>query len=501
MNKDIILRFDNIHKSFASNKVLEGVSFEVERGKILGLCGENGAGKSTLMNILGGVIKKTDGQMFYNEEPYEPKTPMDARKCGISFIHQELNLFSNLSIVENFFIEEFPTRLGMIQKQKMNSITREALDRIGLDCSPNVKVENLSIGSRQMVEIAKAIKDNAKIIIFDEPTTSLSNKEKETLFKIIKELQENGTTIIYISHILEDVFRLTDSIVVLRDGKMISQKPTAETNKEEVVKMMVGRELTQLYPYEPREIGDIIFKAKNICNNDMGIKNSFELRKGEILGFFGLMGAGRSELMRAIFGVDKKYGGSIEINDKELCNLSPEVCINNGMAFVTENRREEGIVARRTISSNLVLSNLRALCKSGVLQNRALRSVTNDAVDTMRIKTFNAEKQTAGSLSGGNQQKVVLGKWLIGKPSVFIMDEPTRGIDVGAKYEIYQKINSLAKEKAAIIVVSSEMDELMGICDRILVMSNGEITGELQRSEFNSEKLLRYAMGEKNGNS
>lgn len=494
----VILQLININKSFATVKVLKDIDLELKKGQILGLVGENGAGKSTLMNILGGIYPMTSGEMYLNGVRYSPSNPKDATNSGIAFIHQELNLFTNLTVAENIFIDEIKfNKFGYISYQKLNQEASLILKRLGLDISPGIVVENLPMGMRQMVEIAKALSKDAKIVIFDEPTTSLSSQEKKNLFRIIRELSEDGISMIYISHVLDDVLLLCNEIVVIRDGEVIGkQMPKSEVSKEKIISMMVGREMGQLYPYVPKEIGEEILSVENI-NQGKTLKNiTFSIRSGEIVGLFGLMGAGRSELVRAIYGLDPIDSGSIKFMNKPVHSLNPRQWIQNGMAFITENRHEEGLLMKKSVKENLVMANLeRMRLRFGYLDRKKEEVDSTNVISRLNIKTYDKDHQIVRFLSGGNQQKVVIGKWLLTTPKVFIIDEPTRGVDVGAKFEIYNHINSLVKEGSAVLFVSSEMEELMGVCDRILTMHLGRITGEVERKDFSQETLIRLAMG------
>ena len=493
---DNILALEEISKSFYGARVLYGISLTVRRGEILGLVGENGAGKSTLMNILGGVLPKDTGRMELAGQPYSPESPRDAQDAGIAFIHQELNLFSNLTVAENIFVDTLPTGpLWSVRHKDIKAKAQEYINRFGVQASPTEKVSSLPMGVRQTIEITKALITRAKIIIFDEPTTSLSQKEKSNLFDIIHQLKDAGVTIIYISHILEDVFFLCDRIAVLRDGKLIGVDEVSNLNRIQVIKMMVGRELNQVYPSVEKTIGPVVYEARRIRRGRMVQDVSFNIRSGEIVGLFGLMGAGRTELMRCLFGVDRMEAGEVHFMGKRLKNLSPETCIRNGMAFVTEDRRQEGLLMSKPLKDNLVLAKLRQLLKRfGLVDSKLEDKEAARAIEQLDVKAQNKNTQMVGSLSGGNQQKVVLGKWLINSPALFFMDEPTRGVDVAAKYEIYITINQMAKNGKAILFVSSEMEELMGTCDRIMVMRQGRLVGDIPRQDFNQEKIISYAL-------
>jgi ribose transport system ATP-binding protein len=493
---DELLRLQGIEKSFAGVKVLEAVSLEVRRGTVLGLVGENGAGKSTLMNILGGVLPRDAGTMLMNGAEYSPSNPTEATRQGILFIHQELNLFTNLTVAENLFAEGFPrSGAGSISYRKMDAEARRVLDQLGEKVNPRTLAGDLPMGTRQMVEIGKALTKDAKIIIFDEPTTSLSTKEKEKLFTIIGELSRRGVSVIYISHMLDDVMRLCDEVAVLRDGRLITQAPKATLAKHQIIHMMVGRELSMLFPYVEKDPGAEILRVENLCQGRTLSSVSFSLREGEIVGLFGLMGAGRSELVKALYGVDPFDSGSIFFRGQRVARPRPADWIKRGVALVTENRREEGLLMTKSVKENLVLAHLTQM--RGVLDSvntKKENSAADWAVEKLRIRTHDKSSQQAVMLSGGNQQKTVVGKWLLTEPRVFLLDEPTRGIDVGAKYELYTHINDLVKNKIAVLFISSEMEELMGVCDRICVMSRGRMTGEMLREHFDKEKLLTYAI-------
>ncbi len=504
MANEIVLELKGLTKSFAQVKVLTDVTLSLKKGHILGLVGENGAGKSTMMNILGGVLARDGGEILMNGQAFEPKNPKAAQKAGIAFIHQELNLFSNLSVAENLYIADMPKiGIGVVNFAKMKKSVKEIFTRLGIDdIDPDAIIGTLPMGQRQLVEIAKAIVSDANIIILDEPTTSLSTKEKAKLFKIMHDLKDAGKSLIFISHILEDIFEHCNEIVVLRDGQIISQKAKDEVTKAEVIHMMVGRELNKIYPTIEKEVGGVVFEGKDISQAGRFDKVSIKLNEGEIVGVFGLMGAGRTEYLRCLFGVDSIDSGEIIIDGEKLEKISPESCIEKGMAFITENRREEGLLMSKTVKENIVLASVNQLTKKwfGFMDTAGERDMAIDMAEQLKVKTFDPEKQVVVNLSGGNQQKVVLSKWVTKQPKVFLLDEPTRGVDVGAKYEIYSIINELAKNKSTVLMVSSEMEELMGMCDRILVMSQNKLTAEFSKEDFNQEKMIIAAIGdEKNG--
>lgn len=492
-----ILQMEHVTKAFASVQVLKDITIALKKGEILGLVGENGAGKSTLMNVLGGIHQRDGGKIILEGKEFEPVNPKVCTEAGIAFVHQELNLFTNLTVYENLFITGMiKNKAKTIDKRAMRKIANQKLKELGIsDFTADTVVGTLPMGQRQLVEIIKAIMKDARIIVLDEPTTSLSNKEKEKLFGIMHLLQAQGTSMIFISHILEDVFEHCEEIAVLRDGEIISQSLSAETTTAEVIKQMVGRELNKIYPTVEKEIGEVAFEAKNICQEGRFENVSLHIREGEILGLFGLMGAGRTEYLRCLFGVDEISDGSISYKGKEISPITPINCIKNGMAFITENRREEGLLMPKTIKENVVLASLDEICDRKFIDRRKEKEQTDKIVSELRVKTYDASKQAAINLSGGNQQKVVFGKWVLKEPKIFLLDEPTRGVDVGAKYEIYSIINDLAKKKSCILIVSSEMEELMGMCDRILIMSHNVLTGELTKNEYDQESIMKAAIG------
>jgi ribose transport system ATP-binding protein len=498
---DLILQFQDIHKAFFGVPVLQGIHLDVERGSTVGLVGENGAGKSTLMNILGGVVPPTSGQMLLDGAAYEPADPGDAERAGIAFIHQELNLFTNLSIAENFFISDFPTmgRLPLLNRRDLNNRAREYLAMVDLDLSPDMAVERLAPGERQLVEVAKALSMDAGIIIFDEPTTSLTARETERLFELIRRLRADGKTIFYISHILGDVMRLSDAITVLRDGNLVVTGPRHEFTIDRMISSMVGRDIENLYPQRtapPTE--ELMLEVRNLSKAGISHHIDLQLHKGEVLGVFGLMGSGRSELAQIIFGLEDFDEGQILIDGRPAEKLSPTRNIRGGMAFVTENRREEGLMMEATVSDNLTIAALPEYTTRWLKRVRAsamVRSV-KETVEVLSIKVNDAFRNEAKGLSGGNQQKVVLGKWLMTEPSILIIDEPTRGVDVGAKYEIYEIIDRIAARGTAVLFISSEIEELTGMCDRIIVMGQGEVLGRFERSEFDREAIIRTAFRE-----
>lgn len=494
-----LLRMERISKSFSGVQVLKDVDLTLYQGEVLGLVGENGAGKSTLMNLLTSVFPKDTGNITYKGQPFLPRNSLEAQIAGISFIHQELDLFSNLSVMENMFIELMPTKFGFVaDRAKMKQIAQKAIDEVGGGLELNTLVENLEMGKRQLLEIAKALSKNASIIIFDEPTTSLSASEKQKLFEVIESLRAKGTSIIYISHHLDEVFRLCNRIMVMRNGQNVITLDNQNLTKEQLIAYMVGRELGAVYPYIEKHPGDVVLRANHLARGSEVQDVSFEVRKGEVVGMFGLMGAGRSEMLRAVFGLDPIDGGTVEVKGKLVDHPTPQKSIALGMAFLTENRRSEGLFLDKTVTNNLMIANLKEMSnKFGFMDDHESDKMSRDMVERLMIKTYNKDVQVTRKLSGGNQQKIVIGKWLMIKPDIFLLDEPTRGIDVGAKREIYELINDLASDGSTIFMVSSEMEELMGVCDRILVMHKGRISGEVQRADFNQQRILNLAFGVK----
>ncbi len=497
---EILLKLEGITKAFFGVHAVRGVTLAVRQGQILGLIGQNGAGKSTLMNMIGGVVQPDAGAMSLDGQPYAPNSPADATRGGIAFIHQELNLFTNLSVAENIFIGDFPRkRWGTIDRKRMFAETRRLLEQVDINYVPETLVERLSPGERQLVEIAKALHSDARLIIFDEPTTSLTARETEKLFEIIGRLREVGKTVIYISHILADVTRLADEVAVLRDGELVGTRTREQFDIKEMIAVMVGRSIEQLYP--PRlavPSNKPVLEVRGVSQRGIVEGIHFTLAHGEILGLFGLMGSGRTELARILFGLDSFETGEIVIEGKSLHGSSPRASIRQRMAFVTENRREEGLLMSLPIAENIGLTALPrfAVTPLQLIEQARLSEAVQHTAEVLQIKAGAIEQQAAKSLSGGNQQKVVIAKWLMSHPSIFLMDEPTRGVDVGAKYEIYSIVNRLAAEGVGILFISSELEELIGVCDRILVMSQGEIVGAFALADFKPEQILRAAFRE-----
>ncbi len=495
-----MLEFRGVEKAFFGVRVLKNVSFSVPDGSMLGVVGENGAGKSTLMNILGGNLRADCGEIIFSGKPLAHADPREAERRGIAFIHQELNLFPNLTIAENLFLTRLPrsARLPWINKSELHARARELLLEVGLDVSPNAPLESLSSGERQLVEIAKALSFSARIIIFDEPTTSLTARETEHLFALIAKLRARGMTLIYISHALADIFRLCDNILVLRDGAVVAHGPKSDLDTERLIALMVGRTLDQVFPTRRQSPGnDSLLQVSGLSREGLLENISFDLHSGEILGFAGLMGAGRTEVARALFGLDPHDSGALRLSGDVLRHFSPRALMWRGLAFLTENRRSEGLCLDGQISENLLLAALPKLAVSPArrLSGTRLQPVVARLRALVHLDPKARDEQPVRTLSGGNQQKVVLGKWLLREPRILILDEPTRGIDVGAKSELYRLIHELADRGVAVLLISSEIEELMGLSDRILVLQRGRIVDELPRAEFDRERILRSALG------
>jgi ribose transport system ATP-binding protein len=495
------IQFEQISKSFSGVPVLKAVSFAVPAGSTVGLVGENGAGKSTLMNILGGNLRPDSGRMWRNGASYLPRDPLDAVRHGVAFIHQELNLFPNLSIAENIFLTDFPriSPLGLIDRAAMRTRAQALLEQVGLSLPADTAVEHLSAGERQLVEIAKALSVAAQVIILDEPTSSLSAREAERLFALLARLRTRGVSMIYISHALSEVQRLCDELVVLRDGEVVGKGRKDEFSIDRLISLMVGRNLSQLYPARTgRPSGEAVLQVQAVSQPGIVHDISFALHRGEVLGISGLMGAGRSELARILFGLDPAAQGRILLQGQPVGRASPKERIKRGLALVTENRREEGLCLEASIADNIGLVSLRnhAATPLKLLNMEGLRRAVAGIRHAVRLTAGVPDRQPVKLLSGGNQQKVVLAKWLLANPAVLILDQPTRGIDVGAKFEVYRLINEMADRGAGLLLISSELEELIGLCDRILVMSRGEIRDCLARPEFDRERILRAALQE-----
>ncbi len=494
------LEMRGVCKAFPGVKALDGVELKLRPGTVLALMGENGAGKSTLMKCLFGIYKMDEGEILLDGERVEIKDPDDAMAKGIAMVHQELQPVPARSVAENMFLGRFPVHkygpLQVIDHKTMNEETRRWLSELGLDYDPKALLGTLSIGQMQMVEIAKAVSHEAKIIIFDEPTSSLSDKEVDFLFKVMNDLRDRGVSMIYISHKMDEIKRIADDIQIMRDGTYVGTWSAAELTTDEIIAKMVGRELTNVYPEHHHQIGEVILEAEDITSiHERSFRNvSFKLRRGEILGFGGLVGAQRTELMEGIFGIRHLAKGTIRIKGKEVTIKKPHDAMNAGIGMITEDRRARGIVGCLSIKDNVGLSVYNKYLRSGfVLDHPAINKVVNESIDKLSIKTPSM-MELIQNLSGGNQQKVIVARWLANDPDILIMDEPTRGIDVGAKHEIYEIMEDLASQGKAIIMISSEMPELLGMADRVCVMCDGKLTGEISdKSEMTQEKVMSYA--------
>ncbi len=489
-----LLEVRNISKSFPGVKALEDVCFSVKEGSVHVLCGENGAGKSTLMKIINGIYQPDGGETLIKGEKVEITSPIKAGELGISMIFQELNYTPEMTIEESLFAGRWPKkRFGQIDWKTIRQKTLQLLKQENLSYDPETKLKDLSISNLQMLEILKAISRDADIIIMDEPTSSITNKEIEILFEKIADLRARGKGIVYISHKMDEIFRIADEISILRDGKVIETRPKDKFDIDSVIALMVGRALGQGYPKEEVPVGDVVLEVENF-SGPTGFSNvSFNVKKGEIVGFAGLVGAGRTEVMRALFGLDERFGGSVKVNGAPVKIRNVQDSIKNGVVMLSEDRRRYGIVPIRDVKENVTLASMDQFFQKGRLNGSKERSRVEEICKKINVKMASIDVQVS-TLSGGNQQKVVLSKWMLQDPDILILDEPTRGIDVGAKFEIYKLITSLAKEGKSIIMVSSELPELIGMCDRMYVMAEGRITGELERSEFSQEAIMRYAM-------
>ena len=496
MQKEL-LRMENIVKTFPGVKALNNAAITVHAGEVMGFMGENGAGKSTLMKILMGIYKADQGSIFLEGKETVIHGPKDAMSKGISMIHQELNTVLDMEVAENVFVgrellKKGFEKLKIVDIARMREETGKYFREMNIDIDPRAKMRTLSVAEMQLVEIVKAISLNSRIIVMDEPTSAITEKEATVLFAQIERLKKQGVAIIYISHKMDEIFRISDTITVLRDGQWIGTKPAKELDNDMLIKMMVGRELTDIYPKDPVEIGDVILEVKNLSRGKKVRDASFSLRKGEVLGIAGLVGAGRSELVETIFGLYPKTGGQIFLHGKEVHIKSAADAIKNKMALITEDRKQTGLNLIVSVKENIASVSIGKLSNHGIVNDKKINEVSEKYIKELKIKTPDGNA-IVGNLSGGNQQKVVLAKWLLDEPDIIIFDEPTRGIDIGAKRDIYLLINNLAKEGKAVIVISSEMAEVMGICDRILVMAEGRINGEVQREEFSQEVIMGYA--------
>lgn len=498
--KDRLIELIGITKVFPGVIALDDVSFDLFEGEVHVLMGENGAGKSTLMKIIDGIYKPEHGEVRLFGKKADIKSPKDALEQGIAMIHQELNPVLEMTIAENIYLGREPGKAGLLNRRSMNKAARETLKRLALELDPDLRMKELTVAQMQMVEIAKAISYNSRIIIMDEPTSAISDKEADALFDIIRMLKGNGAGIIYISHKMNEIFRIADRITILRDGKAVDTRSAAELDANKLIALMVGREISQMYP--PRiehRYGEVALEVTSLTHRGLFENISFSLRKGEVLGIAGLMGAGRSELVETIFGMRKAHKGAVSVNNKACQFCAPNKAIKAGIALVTEDRKHTGLNLKSTVKRDMSIVTLQNYCRfNQVVVNARENAAVDEGIQKLNIKTP-SRNQMIDNLSGGNQQKVILARWLMAQSDVFILDEPTRGIDVGAKYEIYSIIMQLAAEGKAVLMVSSEMSEIIGICDRVLVMHAGRVTGELNRNEMTQENIMALAAGIRKG--
>lgn len=492
-NDNIFFEMRGISKSFPGVKALDDVGFSVSRGEIRALVGENGAGKSTLMKILNGNYKKDCGQILIDGVEVDITNPQVADANGITIIFQELNLIDDLSIAENIFAGRLSSKGKLINWKQINEKAGELLSKIGFDIDPRTLVGSLTVAGKQMVEIAKALSRNARIILMDEPSATLTKKELDALFDIIRDLKKNGIAVIYISHRMEEIFEICETVTVMRDGKIIGTRDVSNVSSDELVEMMVGREVSSAFPEREHSIGEEVLRVENLCRKDRKQNISFSLHKGEVLGIAGLVGAGRTEIMRAIFGVDYIHSMDVYVHGKHVKIKTPAAAKKYGIAFLTEDRKQEGLTLDFTVKSNVVSANLKSIKGKLFTSKRKENKLADKYIELTHIKTPHRD-QKVGNLSGGNQQKVVVSKWLNTDPDILIMDEPTRGIDVGAKQEIYEIVNDLTQQGKSIILISSELHEVLGMSDRVLVMKDDAITAELTGDRINAVEVMRYAL-------
>ena len=495
MSENDILIMENISKSFPGVKALSDVELTVRKGTIHALMGENGAGKSTLVKILDGIYTPDSGQVTFQNQTVTIDTTHTALKLGISMIHQELSPIPYMTVAENIFLGREPLgKYGLIDKRKLNADTKSLLDRLEIDIKPTSIMKDLSVANTQMVEIAKAISYDATLIIMDEPTSAITEREVAHLFSMIRSLKAKGVTVIYITHKMDEVFQIADDITVLRDGKHVATVSASQTNKNRLITMMVGRELTEMFPKEYAPIGETVLSVHNLTRDGIVEDVSFDLRRGEILGIAGLMGAGRTEVIEAIFGIHKLDAGEIIINGKKTQINTPADAIKNGMALLTEDRKLTGILGVLPVRDNMMIASLSNYEKRGFLDRRLIDATCKEEKGRLDIKTPSMD-QLIKFLSGGNQQKVLVSRWLLTSPDILILDEPTRGIDVGAKAEIHKLMSKLAQDGKAIIMISSELPEILGMSDRILVMHEGKVGGIFERKDATQESIMQAATG------
>ena len=495
MSDEILLSLQHITKQYPGVLALDDMSLDVYRGETLALVGENGAGKSTLIKTLSGAITPTEGTIVFEGQKFEEMNPQRSAELGISVIYQEFNLMDSLSVAENIFAGHLPTKHRLYNKNENIRLAKEIFRSMDVEIDVTQNVGELSTAYMQLVEIAKSLTRNTKLLIMDEPTAPLTAAETELLFRIMRKLKAQGITIIFITHRLGEIFEMADRVTIMRDGRKILTDTVANMTKERLIQGMVGRKMSDAYPKSDKTIGQTVLKAEHLSGN--GVHDvSFELHRGEILGLAGLVGAGRTEIMRVLYGADKRDGGKVYLEGREVCFHSPKQAVRSGVALIPEDRKRHGALLDLPISQNIALPNLRKVSRLSVLSRRREKKLVDGQISDLKIACYD-RGQLAGTLSGGNQQKVVLGKWLASNAKILIFDEPTRGIDVGAKQEIYQLMNRLCEQGLSIIMISSDMEEIMGMSDRILVLFEGKQMGQLHREEFSQEAILTLASGEK----
>lgn len=494
MDKNTVLKLENISKQYPGVLALNNLSMSFQKGEIHALLGENGAGKSTLIKVCTGAVRPSSGTIEINERQYAYMTPQLSKENGVAVVYQELNLVNELSVAENIYLGQKTGGKHIFNKSVIEKKAEELLDSLEMQISPRTKIKNLSPGYQQLVEIAKALSQEAQILILDEPSAALTDTEVQKLFKTILKMKAMGTTIIYISHRLDEIFQIADHVTIFRDGCKIQTLDVKNTDKDTLIRLMVGREMTEVYPkYNGKCSDEVILEVEHLCGN--GLKDiSFQVRKGEILGLGGLVGAGRTELAQLLFGVAKKESGSIKLHGKEVQIHDSAGAICRGIALVPEDRKQQGLILKMSIEKNISLASLKRISKGIVVNKRMEKQIAQDYAKSLKLKAASLEFE-ADTLSGGNQQKIVLAKWMATEPEVIILDEPTRGVDVGAKYEIYLLMHEMIRAGKTLIMISSEMEELINMSDRILVLSEGRQAGELKKEEFDQERILKYASG------
>lgn len=494
MGANIVLEISNLSKSFAKNKVLDGIDLAVEEGTVCGLMGENGAGKSTLMKCLFGIYAKDEGKINLYGRPVDFTSPREALENGVAMVHQELQQCLDRTVVDNLFLGRYPKRMGVVDEARMLKEANNLFGSLDMNVDPRTVMRTMSVSQRQMVEIAKAVSYNAKLIVLDEPTSSLTEPEVEKLFSIVSKLRDDGVSFVYISHKMDEVFQICDDVAVLRDGKLIFKKRVRDTNMNELITAMVGRTLDKRFPDVDNSPGEDYLRVVDLNTKFPPILHDINLtvRKGEIFGLYGLVGAGRSELLEAMFGIRTIASGQLVVGGKKMAFRSSHEAMDHSFALVTEERKINGMFPKASIKFNTCITNIQAYKRNGILDERKMFDAADRQIKQMRTKCVSAE-ELISSLSGGNQQKVIIGKWLERDPDIYLLDEPTRGIDVGAKYEIYELIIAMAKEGKTMVVVSSEMPEILGITNRIAVMSNHRIAGVVETRQTNQEELLRLS--------